>query len=178
MLTIAIRLFGILFLLALIVAAIGVFLPRDFTIHSAIEIEAEPNEVFAMINSLPNWQQWSTWNEERVDGLTIEYGQKIEGVGAVQTWRDTRGSGKLWITASEPNRQLEYRLKFGDFPEMRNEFMLSSTPDGTLISWHSSGSLPAGPFYGYSAMLFPSQMTHQYNQSLIRLKEVLEQSPK
>ena len=174
MLNIAIRLAVAICLLVLIVLAVGYFLPRDFEIESSIDIAAPPDRVFEMLNSLPEWQHWSTWNEERVEGLAIRYGKIKEGVGAVQTWTDARGSGKLWITKSEPSKSLEYKLKFGDFPEMFSRLELFPSQSGTRIEWTSEGSLPDGAFYGYSALLFPIQMTHQYEQSLNRLKEIIE----
>lgn len=174
MLNIAIRLVGVILAVALLVLAIGYFLPRDFEIDASIDIAAPPEKVFPMINSLPEWQKWSNWNEEKIEGLTIRYGEIKDGVGAVQTWTDDRGSGKLWITKSEPSKSVEYKLKFGDFPEMFSRFELFPSRGGTRVEWTSRGMLPNGAFYGYSALLFPMQMTHQYDQSLNRLKELIE----
>ena len=173
----------ILFRLALLVAAfigmillIGSLLPRDFEIDSTIEISAAPAEVFLMINSLPNWQLWSTFNEERVAGLKIEYGPIREGEGAVQKWTDVRGAGKLWITKSVKNEGIEYDLQFHDFPTMRSSIQISDVGGGNCsVKWTSSGSLPKGPFYGYSALFFSTQMSHQYSQGLERLKQIIEE---
>ena len=119
-------------------------------------------------------QQWSTWNEERVEGLKIVYGEKRAGVGGVQTWTDARGSGKMWITKSEYPSRLEYSLKFGEFPKMLSQMKLEAEEGQTHLTWSSQGRLPGGAFYGFSALVFPAQMTYQYEQSLEQLKKLLD----
>ena len=173
----------ILFRLALLITAvivvlmiIGSFLPRDFEVETTIEIAASPQEVFDMINSLPNWQHWSTFNEQKVSGLKIEYGGIREGIGAVQKWTDQRGEGKLWITDSKPHRFIEYDLQFGQFPTMKSRFEIKANDQKSTIRWSSSGRLPDGPFYGFFAFLFPTQMNNQYDHSLKKLKSLLEEN--
>ena len=169
-----IRLAAVVTCLALVIAVIGNFLPRDYDFQTTRQIDADPALVFSMINELPNWQQWSNWNPERVEDLKIQIGEIKQGVGAVQTWTDARDSRKLWITGSVENRSVEYQLKFGDFPEMSNLFELRPVAGGTHVTWTSQGRLPEGPFYGYFAMIFPTQMQYQYEHSLQRLAEILE----
>ncbi len=168
------RVLTVLFSLAAVLVTIGFFLPRDYRIESQVTINAPPETVFPMINSLPNWQAWSTWNEEKVESLKIEYGEKKSGEGAVQTWTDARGSGKLWITHSDFPSVITYQMTFGDFPEQSSRMELTPVPQGTELRWSSEGRLPSGPFYGYGALLFPRQMKHQYDLSLKQLKAVSE----
>ena len=170
------RIMTVVLLLAVIVVTIGYVLPRDYRIESTVTIDAPAESVFPMINNLPNWQTWSTWNEEQVDSLRIQYGDAKAGVGAIQTWTDARGSGKLWITESESPTSIEYRMKFGNFPEMSSRMELTPVPQGSVLKWSSRGRLPDGPFYGYAALLFPRQMTHQNDLSLQRLKSLCEGS--
>ena len=168
------RLFALVAFFVMILMGIGYLLPRNFEIESSIEIAAEPSEVFSMVNSLPNWQHWSNFSEERIGGLKIKYGETKEGEGATQTWTDARGTGKMWITKSEPPNELCYSLNFENFPTMESVIATTSTDKGTSVSWKSSGRLPDGPFYGFFSILFPRQMTHEYDQSLLKLKKLLE----
>ena len=171
----------ILFRLALLVTAmiiavmiVGSILPRDFEFETSVEIAAAPTVVFEMINSLPNWQHWSTFNEQKVAGLKIEYGAIREGMGAAQKWTDQRGAGKLWITESKPHHLVEYDLEFDQFPTMKSRIEISGTEEKSKIRWSSHGRLPDGPFYGFFAFLFPTQMPNQYDHSLNKLKSLLE----
>jgi hypothetical protein len=130
--------------------------------------------VFPYINELQNWQQWSNFSEERIDGLKITYGSTTAGENASQKWEDVRGSGKLWITKSTANQMIQYDMNFAEFPTMNSTIELEKNGDQTTVVWQSTGSLPSGPFYGFFAMLFPGQMNYEYQQSLIRLKEAVE----
>ena len=174
MFKIFLRLLALISFIVLVLLGIGYLLPRSYQIESSIEIVAEPDEVFAMINSLKNWQLWSNFSEERIEGLKIQYGETTEGEGAIQTWTDIRGSGKMWVTESVSPDKFCYSLNFGEFPTMESEITTSKSGKATAVVWKSTGRLPSGPFYGYSALLFPRQMTHEYDQSLLRLKDLVE----
>ena len=169
-----IRAFLLLLSVVAVFVTIGYLLPRDYDIESTIYIESPPDEVFGYVNSLPNWQFWSNFSEQQVESLKITYGDTKSGVGAAQTWTDSRGSGKLWITKSEEPSLIEYSLEFANFPTMLSQVALSKEGEGTRIAWTSEGTLPSGSFYGYSALLFPTHMTYQYEQNLQRLKEIVE----
>lgn len=168
------RLFALISVCVLIVLAVGSILPRNYHLLAEIEIEAPATVVFPLINELPNWQGWSNFSEQRIESLRITYGTKRAGVGASQTWQDARGSGKLWITNSESNELIEYKLNFDQFPTMDSQIRLTANGEKTSLKWTSDGSLPAGPFYGYGGFLFNRQMQYEYETSLERLKKIAE----
>jgi hypothetical protein len=163
-------------------ALIGSLLPRSYEFRSEIEIAALPAEVFSELNQLSTWQTWSHWKRTDLPGFELEYTGSEAGVGATQAWTEPRGSGKLWITVSEPNQRIEYESLFANFPKMSGVILLTPIKgDGdqaaetkTKIEWVNSGSLPAGPTYGYLAPFFPGQMQYVYDNSLARLKTKLE----
>ena len=169
------RLLAAITCVILIVASIGYFLPRDFELEASIRIETKPELVFSKINSLPNWQFFSTFNEQKIEGLKITYGEQAEGVGAVQKWTDARGSGKMWITESKASESIKYDLQFGDFPVMKSQISLTETDSGTDVLWKSRGSLPSGPFYGFFAPFFSGQLDHEYGLCLQQLKKICEE---
>ena len=168
------RLIALIFVLLLILIGIGYLLPRSYSLEASIDIDAPVEHVFPLVNELPNWQQWSTFSEERIESLKVTYGSQRSGEGASQTWTDARGGGKLWITKSLPNEVVEYDLNFGEFPTMKSQIRFETHGQRTLIHWSSQGSLPPGAFYGYTALLFPGQMNYEYEKSLERLKNVAE----
>ena len=170
--------FRLLLLIAVVVgiiSLIGALLPRDYDFESQVTIVAPPNVIYEKIVSLEAWQEWSKqFNPVDIEGLEIKYTGKYSGVGAVQTWTDPRGKGKLWITGTETNQAIDYLATFGDFPEMESRIELSPRGASTQVIWSSKGSLPAGPFYGFFGAFFPTQMKHEYNRSLEELKTVVE----
>ena len=134
-----------------------------------------PRSVFALINELQQWESWSPWSPERIEALKVTYGTPNAGKGASQSWTEPRGSGKLWITETEPGLRVAYEMKFGDFPEMSSEFNIEAIDDSHCkVIWTSAGKLPGGPFYGYLSFIFESGMQYEYDQGLSRLKEVAE----
>ena len=158
-----------------IIAVIGSLLPRDYDFESRVTIVAPPDVIYDKIDNLQNWQQWSKqFNPVGIEGLEIRYSGEDSGVGAVQTWFDPRGNGKLWITATVPYQSIDYQATFGDFPEMESRFEFLPQGASTQVTWSSSGSLPGGPFYGFFGAFFPTQMKHEYNRSLEELKRVVE----
>lgn len=157
-------------------ALIGSLLPRNYDFACDIEIAAPATEVFPKLNELPIWQDWSMqWNPDVIDGLEIQYNQPTSGVGAAQTWTDSRGQGKLWITESNLDKRIDYTMKFANFPEMQSQFVLEPNgPDKTKVTWSSNGRLPPGPFYGFFGSIFSMQMKNEYDKSLEKLKQVVE----
>ena len=154
---------------------VGSLLPRSYSFTSEIEIADGPEKIFPMINSLQNWQQWSRqWNPDEIESLEIHYNGKPAGVGAAQSWTDVRGSGKLWITESTADQSIEYEMTFANFPKMTSQIELFPENSMTRVKWSSQGTLPGGPFYGYFAAFFSSQMQSEYRSSLEKLKSVVE----
>ena len=170
-------------LLLLIGAIIGVLLlfeqllPRGYDFQQSVEIAEPAEEIFPYLNSLKEWPQWSQqFNIQKIDGLTIKYSGKSEGVGAAQTWTEIRGSGKLWITESQPNKTLTYESEFHGFPTMTSTFTLDPAgEDKTIVTWRSKGRLPRTPLYGIGALFFSTQMGYFYEDSLAALKTLVEQ---
>ncbi|MEM7456833.1 MAG: SRPBCC family protein [Planctomycetota bacterium] len=169
-----IRVFGAFLILLLLVLGIGMILPRDYDIRSQVEIDAPAEEVFARINSLPEWRSWSPWNSSDLTGLGIRYSGEESGTGSVQTWSDPRGEGKLWLTESTPHESVSYSMEFANFPKLDGNFNLAQSGDKTTVTWSSTGTLPSGPFYGFFAGMFTNGMKTEYDKGLARLKEVCE----
>jgi len=160
---------------------IGALLPRGYNIESSVVIEAPPSEVFPWVNRLQKWEAWSPISESRIDGLSAGYSGTPEGEGAIQTWTESRGSGKMWIENSEPQKLIQYKWRFDGFPDLEGTFEFKQVDSDEnqpqcLVTWKSVGSLPAGPFYGYFGLIFNSAMTAEYQKSLDRLKQEIEKT--
>jgi len=166
-----IRLLALLFGVILILISIELLLPRSFTISTSRLINAPPEKVYGEVESLPRWKPWSQWNPQRIKNLTIDYGAD----GKSQRWTDVRGDGKLWFTNQKENERIDYKVRFGNRPEMSSSIVLEGKEGGTLVSWSSSGVLPTRPLYGVFRHIFVNEMTNQYDRNLERLNEVLRE---
>lgn len=165
------RLFMLIGCVLAVFAAIGWALPHGYEFTASIEIDAEPAEVYQQIDTTPEWQAWSQWNPDAIEDLTVDYGVD----GKSQNWTDVRGSGKLWFVDEKVNEQIDYRMRFANFPEMEASIRLAKIDSGTKVVWSSEGQLPSSPFYGFFRHIFEGQMKMQYEQSLAKLKRVVEQ---
>jgi len=174
---IGLRVFGAAAVLVLLFLLIGMLLPHGYQTSAEVVIDAPPAKVFSYLNRLDRWPEWSQWATSKDSMFTVEYGPQVEGVGAVQTWKEPRGTGKLWVTGSDPDRSLEYVVEFGDFPRMTSRFELESVESGTRLRWSSEGRLPSGPFYGWLRMAFVNGMKSQYQQALNKLDAVVTGKP-
>ena len=165
-----IRLLALVACVVMFFAIIGSLLPHGYSLSASREISASPAEVYAQIDSTPKWKSWSQWDPDTIENLTVSYGAD----GKSQRWSDVRGDGKLWFTDQKADQRIDYRMRFANFPEMDASIILEPSSSGTLVTWNSEGVLPSGPFYGYFRHVFVSGMTRQYEQSLGKLKSVVE----
>jgi len=166
-----IRLLALVFCVLLICAIIGSLLPHGYSLEASREIAASPVRVYEQLESLPKWKSWSQWNTEEVKSLSIDYASD----GKSQRWSDVRGEGKLWFESEKENERIDYRMRFANFPEMQSSIVLEPKGDNTLVKWSSEGVLPSGPFYGFFRHIFVDGMTTQYEQSLDKLKKLVEE---
>lgn len=165
-----IRLLALLACVILVFAVFGSLLPHGYSLTATQEISATPAEVYGQIDSLPDWKSWSQWDPDSIKDLTVTYGAD----GKSQRWTDVRGDGKLWVTGQKADERVDYRMRFSNFPEMEASIVLEPKDGGTLVTWNSDGVLPSGPFYGFFRHVFVNGMTRQYEQSLGKLKGVVE----
>ncbi len=160
-----------------IVMLIGALIPRGFETTSSVVIDAPPEKVFPYVNRIRMWSDWTSWNPHEIADLTVEYSGNETGQGAIQTWTEPRGSGKLWITASVENESVEFTSSFANFPDMQSSLTLIPQDGKTRVKWVSTGSLPAGPFYGWFGLTFSDSLQREYKKSLDRLKRLVETEP-
>ena len=174
MINLLFRILGVMLAFVLIVLLIGSLMPRAFTTSSSTVIEAGPEVIFPQLKTIKAWSNWSMWNEQSIRGLEVNYSGPESGVGAIQTWTEPRGEGKLWITECLENELVEFRSVFDNFPEMQSSIKLTAVENGTRVEWKSDGSLPKGPFYGWFGIKFGDSLALEYKKSLERLKRESE----
>ena len=153
-------------------------LPRAYDFERTVTIQQSPEKIFDEVNSLKKWPNWSKqFNVDQIEKLKINYSGTDAGVGAAQTWSEIRGAGKLWIAESVPAKKLVYESEFASFPKMTGTFLFSPKgKNATQVTLRHQGRLPRTPLDGLMSMsgVFSSQMGHEYEKSLLGLKEFIE----
>jgi len=95
----------------------------SIVIKTAININASPKEVWAVLSDFPTYGEWSNFSS--IDGVAqtgTRLAMKMPGMSFGST-----------VTAAEPERKLEWAAKLvsSSMFEGRHTFTLTSNPDGS-----------------------------------------------
>ena len=133
---------GLVLLIA--AAAVVVWLqPDDYRLTRSTVIAAPAETVFAKVNDLRRWDDWSPWAKlDPSAKITFEGPQA--GVGASFKWdgNDKVGAGIMTITESKPNERVATRTDFVKPFEgsSRTDFIFSPAGNQTNVIWTMSGT--------------------------------------
>src|SRR6185369_2354641 len=95
--------------IAVIVAAIGLSLPRRFQVVRDVTIDAQPEAIYPVVARLREWPTWTAWTVERYPDMKVSFSGPEEGVGAKQSWAGkSSGSGNIEITKADPQGGIDY----------------------------------------------------------------------
>lgn len=124
------------FFLTIILA--GLFLPATWVVEKAELIHATPKDLFALINSLEEWSNWTVWSSDNEDAnLSFEYPSSKEGLGATQIWKSNKMNGVLTITESTLNNAIKYQfdIKEGNLTLLGTIVLAPADTNYTQIAW-------------------------------------------
>ncbi|MBL4650131.1 MAG: SRPBCC family protein [Aureispira sp.] len=131
-------LFTLLGFFFLTIVLAGLFLPATWVIEKAELIHATPDDLFALINSLEEWPNWTVWSPDNEDStLTFEYPDQKEGLGATQIWKSNKMNGILAITKSELGQEIKYQfdIKEGNLTLLGTIVLAPADTNYTQIAW-------------------------------------------
>ncbi len=147
----------ILIILAAVIVILCVVIsmrPADFRVARSATIAAPAGAVFAQVNDLHKWQDWSPW-AKRDPNAKNSYEGPASGVGAAFLWSGNSevGEGKMTILESRPNEKVVFRLDFErPFKATSNaEFTFTEKDGQTEVTWVMTGK---NNFIGKAISLF------------------------
>ncbi|MDQ3199548.1 MAG: SRPBCC family protein [Verrucomicrobiota bacterium] len=115
--------------------------PSHFRITRSAQIAATPATVFAHVNDLHLFQDWSPWTRKEPEAEMNFEGPRA-GVGAAVSWRGKKvGEGRMTLTESRASEFIQFRLEFLKPFAVTNtaEFDVRAEDDATTITWSMSG---------------------------------------
>jgi uncharacterized protein YndB with AHSA1/START domain len=135
----------ILLVLAIAIVAFVVVValqPDDFKVTRSATVAAAPAVVFAQVNDLRRWEQWSPW--AKIDpSMKQTFEGPSSGEGAALTWsgNSTVGEGKMTLIKSQPPELIHIKLDFEKPMKATNltEFTFTPVGQGTVVTWSMSG---------------------------------------
>jgi len=130
---------AVLAALFILVAAVQ---PAEFRVARQTTIAAPPVDVFAQVNDLRKFQEWSPW--ARLDPeVRMTYSGPSAGQGAAFSWEGNSkvGAGAMTITSSQTGERVEFRLEFLRPFKATNTtvFTLKSDNGKTAVTWRMTG---------------------------------------
>ena len=135
----------ILFALAVIVIVfviVAALQPAKFRIERSATISAQPSVIFAQVNDLHRWQEFSPWAKLDPD-MKLTYAGPTAGTGAAYSWAGNAkvGEGSMTITESRPDELVRFQLEFLKPFKASNVAEFTFKPEGnqTLVTWSMTG---------------------------------------
>ncbi|HEY9249716.1 MAG TPA: SRPBCC family protein [Rariglobus sp.] len=174
----------ILIVLALFIVVFVVIVvrqPSGFRVARATTISAPASVVFAKVNDLHTWQEFSPW--AKMDpAARVTFDGPPSGAGASFAWAGNRqvGEGRMTITESRPHELIRFRLDFVKPFKATQAAEFAFKPEGgrTAVTWSMSGE---NSFLFKAAGLFmdcEQMIGAQFEQGLAHLKALAESEPK
>ncbi len=172
------RIFGVLAGLFLVIVIVGFLLPSQVHVERKITINAQPQEIYRLINNFELWEKWSPWAKLDPEAEMTIIGH---GLGQKMIWssEDPRvGEGSQEIIALDAPKQIRTHLEFGDQGMADASFDLISENGVTQVTWSLDTDMGAGvpvymkPFSSYLGLMMDSMIGKDYEQGLKNLQEL------
>lgn len=166
--------------IVLLAVVISFFLPAKTEIERSIVINAPAERIFAEVNDLKKWPNWSPWNEMDTS-MTMTYADKTAGEGASYSWvgdPNITGTGELSITESRQNEYIETDLDFGQQGTAIAYYTFEDAGEGTKVTWGfetEHGWNPLSRWMG--AVLIAPMLGSTFEDGLENLKTHVESLP-
>ena len=137
---IAIAVGSLLVILAIVIAT----RPSEFLVSRTAVLAAPVATVFANVNDMHRWQEWSPW--AKIDpNSKITYAGPAAGTDASFSWAGNQevGEGKLTVVESIPPERIRFRLEFFKPFAGTNSAEFTFVPKGdsqTEVTWSMRGT--------------------------------------
>lgn len=167
--------------LILVFVVVVALQPASFRLERSTVISAPPAAVFARVNDLHAWQEFSPW--AKLDpNAKVSFSGPATGVGSAFSWAGNMeiGEGSMTIIESRPAELVRFRLDFVKPFEGTSEAAFTFRPEagGTAVTWSMSGK---NNFVGKAISLFmdcEKMIGPQFEQGLANLKALSETAPR
>ncbi len=155
--------------------------PSEFRVTRTATISAPAPAVFAQVNDLYKWEEWSPW-AKRDPAAKKTYEGPSAGTGAIYRWAGNKevGEGSLTITESRPSDLIRMKLEFLKPFQATNTAEFTFKPQGnqTVVTWTMTGK---NNFIAKAIHLFmdmDKMVGGDFEMGLAQIKSVVESAPK
>ena len=177
---IAISLFLLFTISVIAVLSIAATRPATFHVERSLSMAAPPEAVFAVLNDMHRFHEWSPW--QKLDpAMKITYEGPSSGAGASYRWVGNKevGEGRMTILDATPSTSVTQKLEFiKPFEETcAVKFTIAPEAQGSHVTWGIDGN---NNYMSKVMCLFVSMdtmMGKDFESGLSNLKQVAEAEP-
>ena len=177
---IAVSLFLVITLAIVAVLSIAATRPATYHVERSLSMGAPPEAVFAVLNDLHRFHEWSPW--QKLDpAMKVTFDGPPTGVGASYSWVGNKdvGEGRMTTTEATPPNSLTQKLEFLKPFESTCavHFTIAPEGDGSRVTWAMDGN---NNYVSKVMCLFVSMdamMGKDFEAGLASLKQVAEAEP-
>ncbi|HHL31304.1 MAG TPA: hypothetical protein ENJ41_01875, partial [Oceanospirillales bacterium] len=169
---------ALLFLL-LVVVTVGFFLPSKVHMQRNIAINRDKASIFAVINSLENFNHWSPWYQYDINAEYILSGAKA-GVGSKLSWQgnDKVGTGSNEIIESVLDDHIKTKFYFGKSENPAYSIIsITEKNNHSEVTWAFESDFGYNVFYRYFGLVLEDMIAPDYERGLTNLKKYVESLP-
>jgi effector-binding domain-containing protein len=172
------RILVILVAVLIVVAVIGLLLPRHVHVERSVTVARPASLIYAVVDSFQLFPKWSPWQNLDPNMHQTMEGPR-EGIGAKLVWsgNDKVGSGTQVISAATPDRSVASDLDFGKMGRARAAIDLLAQGTSTRVTWSVDMDMGAGPIGHYFGLMMDGMIGKDYETGLKNLKALAEAMP-
>ncbi|MCA8939247.1 MAG: SRPBCC family protein [Planctomycetes bacterium] len=173
-----------IFLIVVIAAAVGFFLPTEYKVSRSSEVNAPKAEIFAVLSDLKTWPEWTAWTKERYPDIEYKFGEQTVGKGANYSWTGDKpnmsgdggaGNGKMEITEADlESGTLKFKIDFEGYQPMYGTFKITEKDGKSNVEWIAEGDMGMPVVGGYFVLAMDGAMGKEFEEGLKKLKERCE----
>jgi ribosome-associated toxin RatA of RatAB toxin-antitoxin module len=165
-----------LMVVAAVIAAAGLFLPRSAHVERSIVIDAAPATVYNIVSDLRRFNEWSPWYD--LDpAAKYEFSGPPSGVGSKMSWASAQsnvGSGSQEIVAAEDDRYVTTLLDFGPQGQAHATLEIEPEDSTSRVTWKFDTSFEDDYLGRYFGLMFDHMIGTDYEKGLVKLKALVE----
>jgi hypothetical protein len=161
-----------LVIVLVVLAAVGLVLPRTYKVERSAVINAPVELVFDQVNDLKKNEAWTPWKDPN---MTVTYGSITAGKGAMTSWESKKmGNGSQTIMESVPNQSIKNSLDFKGRGTANVDWSFVPEGEGVKVTQTMSGDQGMNPVKRYFGLVMDKMVGPKFEQGLASLKQVSE----
>ena len=164
--------------LLILLVLISFFLPSKMNIERSLVMKGSPENVFEQINTLKNWEQWSSWHKKDPK-INIVYEGPASGKDAKYKWTSGKvGNGIMTITSSTPYSDVMTKMEFDGNGEGVGNFKIEARgKDSVKVTWTMGSDMGHNPLHKYMGVIMSSMIKDDFDKGLKSISEIVAKMP-